>query len=79
MRTGGYVRMLAGVKRVCLCARVSFLDWQLPLSPLPDLILILARSGLQGLTIGSMWYDSETNGSWAMAPHRASPMLHAFH
>ena len=37
MRTGGYVRMLAGGKRVDLGARVSFLDWQLPLSPLPDL------------------------------------------
>ena len=60
-------------------ACVRAFDWQLPLNHLPDLILILARSGLQGLTIGSMWYDSETNGSWAVAPHRASPMLHAFH
>ena len=33
----------------------------------------------QGLTMGSMWYDGQTNGSWAVAAHPATAMAHAFH
>jgi hypothetical protein len=34
----------------------------------------------QGLTIGSMWYDAGTNGSWAVSPRRhSSALTHSFH
>jgi hypothetical protein len=33
----------------------------------------------QGLTMGSMWYDGQTNGSWAVGAHPVAAMAHAFH
>lgn len=44
-----------------------------------DISLTMVRN-VQGLTIGSMWYDAGTNGSWAVSPHKPeAPLAHAFH
>jgi len=44
--------------------------------------LIRARphscSFAQGLTMGSMWYDAGTNGSWAVSSHHSSAMYQSF-
>ena len=32
----------------------------------------------QGLTMGSMWYDAGTNGSWAVSSHHSSAMHQSF-